>query len=365
MRRPRWRRLWLKVHLYLGLTAGAVLMLLGLTGSILVFSDDIDRALNPRLAVATPHLSRTKPSLDEVYSSIERHLGRPPYMMEIPSDPHAPYLTFVRSPDAGQEPIAVHVNPQTAVVLASRQWGTFFVSFARRIHTELLVGDVGHWIVAIFGVLALVSAGTGLYLWWPRGGAWRRALTFHWHRYPAAINFELHRICGFYLSLVLVIVSLSGVYLAAPEPFDAALSSGSQTAHEPEEIESASVPAGARRLALASVASIVDSFSPGATLTGVAIPADPHGALTAYYRDRREPQSEFGRSSVTLDQYDGRILQARTYMTMNVAARVLSLQYLLHDGEIAGTAGRWLVFLCGLLPTLLFGTGVYLWWIRR
>lgn len=363
MRRPRWRRLWLKVHLYLGLTAGAVLMLLGLTGSILVFADDIDRTFNPQLAVASQQTSTTRSSLDEVFSSIERQTGRPPYLIEIPSDPHAPYLAFASS--QGAEPIALHVNPQTAQVLASRQWGTFFVSFARRLHTELLLGDSGHWIVAIFGVLALVSTGTGLYLWWPRGGAWRRALTFHWHRYPAAINFELHRICGFYLCLVLLIVALSGVYLAAPEPFDAALGSGSQTGKETEGPGLASVQAGASRIRLASIAGILDRFAPGSTLTGVFIPADPNAVMTVYYRDRREPRSEFGRSSLTLDQYDGHILHVRSYNGMSVTDRVLSLQYLLHNGEIAGMPGRWLVFLCGLLPTLLFATGVYLWWVRR
>ncbi|MDP1708846.1 MAG: PepSY domain-containing protein, partial [Gammaproteobacteria bacterium] len=35
------RKLWLKVHLYLGLFAGAILLVIGLTGSILSFWLDI------------------------------------------------------------------------------------------------------------------------------------------------------------------------------------------------------------------------------------------------------------------------------------------------------------------------------------
>lgn len=41
------RKFWLKVHLYIGLAAGAVLVLVGLTGSIIVFHLKFDELLNP------------------------------------------------------------------------------------------------------------------------------------------------------------------------------------------------------------------------------------------------------------------------------------------------------------------------------
>ena len=47
------RRLWLSIHLYLGLSIGALLVLLGLTGSILVFYLDIDQIINPQTEPTT------------------------------------------------------------------------------------------------------------------------------------------------------------------------------------------------------------------------------------------------------------------------------------------------------------------------
>jgi len=38
-RLPSARKVWLNVHLWLGLTAGRVLAMIGLTGSLLVFSE--------------------------------------------------------------------------------------------------------------------------------------------------------------------------------------------------------------------------------------------------------------------------------------------------------------------------------------
>jgi len=43
------RKLWLKVHLYLGLVVGAVFVLIGLTGSLLAFESALDERLNSTL----------------------------------------------------------------------------------------------------------------------------------------------------------------------------------------------------------------------------------------------------------------------------------------------------------------------------
>ena len=48
------RRWWLNLHLCIGLALGAVFALLGVTGSVLVFYPEIDRALNPELRASTP-----------------------------------------------------------------------------------------------------------------------------------------------------------------------------------------------------------------------------------------------------------------------------------------------------------------------
>lgn len=52
------RRLWLAVHLYLGLSLGLVIAVVGLTGSLLVFYLDLDEWLNPQLVIAQPGAQR-------------------------------------------------------------------------------------------------------------------------------------------------------------------------------------------------------------------------------------------------------------------------------------------------------------------
>ena len=358
------RKVWLKIHLYLGLFAGALLMVLGLTGSVLVFSDEIDRALNPQLAVRSGVADVATP--DEVVKAVEARTGRRPHMLELPRDSQPHYLAFVAE-DGGGAPRALLVGGAEGEVLADRRFGSYFVSFCRRLHTDLLLDDeIGTIVVALLGVLGLVSVATGLYLWWPRGSAGLlRALAFRLQRNPRAINYELHRVSGFYLLIVLLVVTASGVYLALPGPFAAAVGSFADVTPYPEHLATAVPAEGARALALADVAQVVVNRTPGALITGFSVPTRPEDAYAVFYRAPDEPMSDFGRSAVWIDPYTGDVLHAHEYTQGSVADRVFALQILLHNGEVAGEFGAWLVFLAGVVMPLLYVTGFYLWWVRR
>ena len=59
----------------------------------------------------------------------------------------------------------------------------------------------------------LVLSLTGILLWWPRNGTFFSGL--RWRRAPATTT-NLHHLFGFWISLPLAVVSLTGIYLAFP-----------------------------------------------------------------------------------------------------------------------------------------------------
>jgi len=63
------RKLLLRLHLWAGSMAAAILLILGLTGSLLVFEDQIDRALNPQLWYVHPQGRRL--SLNALTARVE------------------------------------------------------------------------------------------------------------------------------------------------------------------------------------------------------------------------------------------------------------------------------------------------------
>ena len=63
------RKFWLKVHLYLGLFAGAVFVLIGLTGSLLAFGSTLDAWLNPELMTVPVANKNTIKPLDDIVAA--------------------------------------------------------------------------------------------------------------------------------------------------------------------------------------------------------------------------------------------------------------------------------------------------------
>lgn len=359
-RRGAARAVWLKVHLYLGLFAGAVLALLGVTGSILVFDQAIDGLLNPQVTVSSSGAERVSP--DKVLAAVEPQYGLLPYYLEAPTE-GGPYVAFIDAGGAGIR--AIPVDPGSGRVLANRQWGGYFTSFVRELHTNLFLGAWGSYIVGAVSILALASILTGVYLWWPRAGTLRRALTFHWRRHAGTLNFEIHRISGFYLGAALFVISLTGTYLALPEQVTAAVGAVSSTAPWPSEVASAPPPPNATRLPLSAIEQVVEQHTPGAAITGYVLPDGSAGSFAIYYRDPAEPYSRYGRSGLWIDQYTGDVLDARPYPQAGAGDRFLLSQVLLHNGQLLGLVGRWLVFIAGLAIPMMYGTGFYLWWRRR
>lgn len=82
------RQFWLKIHLCLGLFAGAVFVLTGLTGSLLAFEHPLDEWLNAeQMTVSVPQPQDNSLSLDTIYSAGAKVL---PAGGQIPANSNRP-----------------------------------------------------------------------------------------------------------------------------------------------------------------------------------------------------------------------------------------------------------------------------------
>src|SRR5690606_7340155 len=106
-------------------------------------------------------------------------------------------------------------------VLAQRTWGEYPVSWIYRLHYTLLAGATGKTIVGIAGLFLLFFGLSGLAIWWPRPGRWRRALTIRRGAGSYRLNFDLHKTAGVYFLPVLLAVAFSGVSLVFHAPVEA------------------------------------------------------------------------------------------------------------------------------------------------
>ena len=101
-------------------------------------------------------------------------------------------------------------------------FGIRFVSGLIEIHDNFLAGDAGKAVNGIGAIAVLLVALTGLIIWWPGVRRWRRSLSLHrgvgWKRFM----WDLHSAVGFWGFTFIIMFALSGVYLCFPESFHAA-----------------------------------------------------------------------------------------------------------------------------------------------
>lgn len=362
------RRIWLSIHLYLGLSIGALLVLLGLTGSILVFYLEIDQFLNPHIEPTT--VPYELPSQQAIVDALQQaHPSRQaPWRIEQPLHADWPimarYYTPVESVDKTFAPLMLTVDPLTLEVTSSRFWGDYAMTWIYDLHYTLLLEKPGKIIIGISGLISLVSFISGIWLWWPGWARLKSALKLQLRSGKARLNYDLHVFAGSYGLLFLLILSLTGAALALPDQMAMVVRPFSELAKAPNitlnQAETGS-PIDADQ-----AVNIARKQFPEAELRWVETPGvNNQKAWRIALYQKGEPSRRFPRTQVWIDPATGEVLAVRDTRKDQSGDVLLHWLHPLHNGEVLGMTGRVLVFIAGLLPLLLFSTGIIRWLQKR
>jgi len=342
------RRLWVQVHLWLGLTLGAIGIVIGLSGSFLVYDHEIDAWLNPqRYAVSGSEASR---SFAEYAASVRQAVPETRIVgIRMPEEGRGPIVVTARGQGAVFH--RVYVDPPTGKVLEAVAGGGL-IGWVHRFHENLTLREYwGREIVGAVGIAMLISSLSGLYLWWPARGRFKEALGT---RKGVVLSRNLHYLLGFYGCLVLALLSFTGIWLAYVDAGRAVVSAFSPLA--PRTVE-AGAPGG-KPIAPDAAVSTAQALYPGARVTGLGLPNGERGVYRVNLQDKRGPISVF------LEPGSGAVLRRTDAGSRSGGDRFLAVQRGLHGGELLGPA-RVLLFLGGLLPGVLAVTGTMMWLRQR
>jgi uncharacterized iron-regulated membrane protein len=189
----------------------------------------------------------------------------------------------------------------------------------------------------------------------------------------AGFIYDLHNATGFYVSLGLLVVALTGVVLTAKTlpPFDASVDSviGARTGAPPA---AAQPPAGARRLPVDEAARIAQRTVPEGEIAQVRLPSlDAYDGRrrTGVYQIILTTPHTYGVQEgiqVYVEPWSGRVLGTEDSRADTVPQRIVH-QWIadIHDGSAGGPVGKVLAFVLGLLPAALLVTGWFMWRTRR
>jgi uncharacterized iron-regulated membrane protein len=349
------RKAWFQVHKWIGLILAILIIPISLTGSALVWHDPIEKALHPeRYAVtgAGPSLPIGAYATSALGTLAA---GERLQRIELPKQAGEPVIATASKPGARRpQRSTIYLDPPTGSVLGTARSGQGALQVMHRLHGSLMVPGVGRQIVGWVGMALLISAISGLWLWWPLVGSVKRGL--RWRRHPN-LDTNLHHQMGFWISLPLFVLSLTGVWISFPQWFagfeSASTQRGSASEGPNRFARPLALPLGALNAALVQA-----ETAAGGRAVAVSWPTERNREWTVSIDRSGGEQASVKVAATGL----GVTVEPNRGEPPETLARLMRR---VHDGNDTPFAWQLIVFLGGILPAALAITGVIMWWRAR
>lgn len=356
------RKVIAKIHLWLSMIVGIFIVLIGLTGSLLVFEPEINNMLHPDFykvtkgekvsyqdALKTVSNTYPKGEIDRVYTPAEP-TGRGVYVFRV---------------NQNEKQQAIYIDPGTGKINGTLGDKAFF-NVVLGFHEYLLLEQFnGESIVGIIGFLFFFISLSGIYLWWPGFKKWSRGFIMRQSKNPYVKQYDVHKVIGGVSIPFLLVVSLTGALFAFDETIFGWF--GGQAKVTPPKENLISTPLASGKVPLDHLLSNAEKAVPHGTIMQVRLPEKPEkesseGAVEIRLSRSYDPGN--GNVKVWLDQYSGKVV-GKLDPKVNSGLFYQTWHLPLHTGSYGGVFTKILYVIGGLTPSILMFTGTYMWWYKR
>ncbi|PST82063.1 PepSY domain-containing protein [Pedobacter yulinensis] len=354
------KQLAFRLHSWLGLVSGVFLLLLGLSGSAIVFFKEMDKTIHARLLRVQPAAPAL--SLDSVYQVVR---SRQPDLVGMawlnPDAAPDEALDFRLYRNDGKLSTydlgLITVDPYSGKVLRQGSLSRMKPSLLHWIlqfHWSFQLGIPGLLLATVFGLTMVLSVLTGTVIY--RKYFWK-VLTFRsgiaWKNWRT-VSSGLHRLIGVWSLAFNLVIFFTGFWMNRfsfdPEYWK------SQVTVRPPALKG-TAPAD-QMLAAAKKAFpellVSKVYLPVATGKSFKISGTVPGQSALFYNG----------NSVTVDPVSGRVAVVERLAAQSFFRQTEATFFQLHAGHFGGTPVKVLYVLLGLTPGLLSVTGALLWWRR-
>lgn len=378
---PLWRKVrkfFNDIHLWLGIGSGLILFVVCLSGTIYTFSTEIQETLEPgKYKVAVP-ANEQRLSAEMIMEKVKDSLGPVTVnSITIPIEINRVYQVNVKSaatkPSApaagrGDRGTTYLVDPYTGAIKGTpKGTGSDFFMVMFRLHRWLMLDtEIGRpivgWATVIFSLIII----TGIVIWFPQHlKVWKQGLKIRFSRNWKRTNHDLHNTLGFYSSILLLIMALTGLtwsfswYRTGLDKLLGVYTS--EKAPKEQPLRSA-LPADstAKRLSIAAYIAVADNELPYPGEYRISIPAKKDATLQLS-KGRVGFFAPSAGDRLQLDQYTGAVLQQEIFREKPVNERIAASYKALHVGNVYGTFSKILYFIACLFATSLPVTGTLIW----
>ncbi len=369
-----------QIHWFIGITAGMVLMVVGVTGALLSYQDEILRALNPGVLTVAARPEPTLPPA-ELIRRIEAASGGRVASLTLAAAPDRParaFLTPREAPAPGTRPRRELrlADPRDGSLLGTPVGEGFFRT-TRELHRWLLAGAEGRIVVGVSTIALVVLSLTGLYLRWPRRVlSWRAWFRIDPKLRGRALLWRLHAVIGTWVLPLYVLAGLTGLFWSfdwyrsalfdltgAPRPnAEAGPPRGEGSQGQGEGRARGEGRAARPAVDLDAAWAVFLRERPDYATAQLRLP-NPGQPLRITYVEA-EAAHEDARSSIAINAA-GEVVEHRRYAGQPLGHRLIGSMLALHSGSYFGPLGTALMMVASLAMPLFGITGWILYLGRR
>ncbi len=354
-----------QLHWFFGISAGLVLALMGITGALVSFQDEILYAINPSVLQVQKQVAGVLPPA-ELVAKVEAATGLKVAMLSVNIDSDLAARAFFTPPPGERRGPMRIFDPYTGELMGDASGQQFF-GLMLQLHRFLAMGESGRQITGACTLILLFFCLSGLYLRWPRQWkSWRAWLTLDWKKKGRSFNWDLHSVAGTWCLVFYLFSALTGLFWSY-EWYSKGLTQLLSDSPQNERVRNRGpAPDGPAPAADYSAmwSSIYSAAGPGLSFYNTRMPPVAGQPATVFYLLKDSPHDR-ALNQITLDPATGVIKRHDRYSDKRLGGQLLTSIYALHTGSYFGITGRIILTISSLTMPLFFVTGWLLYLDRR
>lgn len=350
------RRAVFQIHLWAGLAVGLWAVMIGVTGSILMFREEIMDFQTQAWQHVPPESAAMDP--DVIVKSIRQRYPAGQIYLELPGAADESAKASVFGPKGNAQ---IFVNPYRGDIIGERDLRAGWMHTIDGLHSNILLGRSGRLWNGIGALALMLMTISGMMIWWPGRRLWKRSVQIDFGARWRRLNWDLHNAVGFWTMAGILLLSFTGTWFTWNQVFRNAVGAVTPVSKpKPVKVQAAE---DATRLPIREIIAAADLAAPGRPAWRLNIASARNEPIRVVKRGDGSP-AFMTATTIALNPYTAEVLQVDSYGKKTTGDRILSWLGPLHFGNFGGRPIQILWFVLGLVIPGMFITGFVMWWDR-
>ncbi|EXB23998.1 flavodoxin family protein [Acinetobacter baumannii 1437282] len=366
------KKVFFQIHWFLGITAGLILSLMGVTGAIYSYEPQILKWINQDSYVVevaqTPKLTPAQ---------LYQHFNQQQPEIEINSitiaaDPAASSTVNIKK-EGARRGYNMMVNPYTAEVLPDIK-GRDTLQFIQRLHRNLTAGEFGAQITGASTLMLIFFVLSGLYLRFPKKHSFKQWFFIKPKLKGRNFIWDLHAVVGTWVVIFYLLFACTGLYwsydwwragmfkvmgVEQPQRNQQHNESGNRK-HKQEALSTEQV----NRILTQSWTGVNAQIGREYSSLTLTVPKRDDAKVEVSFVDAI-PQHERARNQAIYNYQDQQFEKLELYEDKKLNEKIMSSMLPVHRGSFFGSTYQFIAMLASLSMPLFFVTGWMLYLKRR